>query len=125
MNNLWYNMLSTQAAVFNDDQQTIAHFGMPEIERHCMKHGAVMSSLAHMGLIRFSGEDAKTFLQGQLTQDIHLVSNNQAQLAAYCDPQGNVLGLGILFFISRCLLLASATRHGVAAIKTSKNVCYA
>jgi hypothetical protein len=97
MNNLWYNMLSTQAAVFNDDQQTIAHFGMPEIERHCMKHGAVMSSLAHMGLIRFSGEDAKTFLQGQLTQDIHLVSNNQAQLAAYCDPQGNVLGLGILF----------------------------
>lgn len=97
MNPLWYAHLAEQGAVFNDDQQTIAHFGIPEIERHVMKHGAVMTSLSHMGLIRFSGEDAKTFLQGQLTQDIHLVTEQQAQLAAYCDPKGNVLGLGLLF----------------------------
>lgn len=97
MNHLWYDMLEAQSAVFNDDKQTIAHFGMPDIERHVMKHGAVMASLSHLGLIRFSGDDAKSFLQGQLTQDLNLVTDTQAQLAAYCDPQGNVLGLGLLF----------------------------
>lgn len=97
MNHLWYQHLQHEGAVWDADTQTIAHFGAPDIERHMMKHGAVMSSLAHLGLIRFSGADAKTFLQAQLTQDIELVSESQAQLAAYCDPQGQVLGLGLLF----------------------------
>lgn len=97
MNELWYQHMENQGAVWQADRQRIAHFGIPEIERHIMKHGAVMTSLAHNGLIRFSGEDAKTFLQGQLTQDVNLVTETQAQLAAYCDPQGNVLGLGVLF----------------------------
>ncbi len=97
MNELWYQHMEHQGALWNEDRQTIANFGIPDIERHIMKHGAVMSSLAHMGLIRFSGEDAQSFLQGQLTQDVNLVSETQAQLAGYCDPQGNVLGLGLLF----------------------------
>jgi len=97
MNDLWYRHMEDQGAIWNEDQITIAHFGTPDIEHHIMKHGAVMTSLAHTGLIRFSGEDAKVFLQGQLTQDMNLISDTQAQLAAYCDPQGNVLGLGLLF----------------------------
>lgn len=98
MNHLWFEHLVKQDAVMNDDGMTIAHFSMPEIERHLMKDGAVMSSLAHLGLIRFSGDDAKSFLQAQLTQDVELVSETQAQMAAYCDPKGNVLGLGLLFY---------------------------
>ena len=94
---LWNEFLVQQGAVFNTDKHTIAHFGAPDIERHVMRHGAVMTSLSNMGLIRFSGEDAKTFLQSQLTQDVNLVTNEQAQLAAYCDAQGQVLGLGVLF----------------------------
>jgi hypothetical protein len=97
MNTLWNDLLTQEGAVFADDKQTIAHFGAPEIERHVMRHGAVMTSLTHTGLIRFSGEDAKTFLQSQLTQDVTLVTEQQAQLAAYCDAQGQVLGLGVLF----------------------------
>lgn len=97
MNELWYQHMENQGAVWHEDRQSIANFGIPEIERHIMKHGAVMASLAHTGLIRFSGEDAQTFLQGQFTQDVNLVTENQAQLAGYCDPQGNVLGLGLLF----------------------------
>jgi folate-binding protein YgfZ len=97
MNELWYQHMDNQGAIWHDDQQSINHFGIPEIERHMMKHGAIMTSLAHMGLIRVSGEDAKTFLQSQLTQDVNLVTESQAQLAGYCDPQGNVLGLGLLF----------------------------
>jgi folate-binding protein YgfZ len=97
MMTLWNAFLTQQGAIFNSDNQTIAHFGAPEIERHVMRHGAVMTSLAHTGLIRFSGDDAKTFLQSQLTQDVNLITTAQAQLAAYCDPQGHVLGLGVLF----------------------------
>ena len=37
------------------------------------------------------GEDAESFLQGQLSNDIRHVSASQGQLAAYCTPKGRVL----------------------------------
>lgn len=45
------------------------------------------------GAIRFSGPDARTFLQGQLTQDVELVAAGQPLLAAHCTPQGRVIAL--------------------------------
>lgn len=96
MNHIWQSFLQEQGAVFQDDYR-IDNFGAPEIEHHLVKHGPVMSSLQHYGLIRFGGEEARSFLQSQLTQDVSLVTASQAKLAACCDPQGQVLGLGVLF----------------------------
>jgi len=96
MNGMWQSYLQQQGAVFSDDYH-IETFGAPEIEHHLVKHGPVMSGLLHYGLIRIAGEDASQFLQSQLTQDVRLVTNTQAKLSACCDPQGQVLGLGILF----------------------------
>lgn len=46
------------------------------------------------GLISISGEDAATFLQGQLTNDLNLLTENaQWQYSAYCNPKGRVLAL--------------------------------
>lgn len=45
------------------------------------------------GLIRGSGADAREFLQGQLSNDLHLLAANHALRAAYCSPQGRVLTL--------------------------------
>ncbi len=48
-----------------------------------------------LSVIKISGEDAATFLQGQLTQDITSL-DEQWRYAAQCNPQGRV----VAFFIS-------------------------
>jgi folate-binding protein YgfZ len=45
------------------------------------------------GTIRFSGPDARTFLQGQLTNDLRLLTPDNPLLAAYCTPQGRVISV--------------------------------
>ncbi len=40
---------------------------------------------------RIAGADAKTFLQGQLTQDIYSITADQCYYGAYCNPQGRML----------------------------------
>ncbi|MDC1419036.1 folate-binding protein YgfZ [Candidatus Thioglobus sp.] len=44
-------------------------------------------------LIRVSGSDAETFLQGQLSNDINKLDNSSVQLNAYCQHQGKILSL--------------------------------
>lgn len=47
--------------------------------------------LSDWGVIRAVGDDARSFLNGQLTQDVlHLVPG-QARLAGYCSPKGRLL----------------------------------
>ena len=55
------------------------------------------SPLGSAGLIRVQGEDARSFLQGQLTNDIESVSADQAQLSAWCTPKGRILALFLVF----------------------------
>jgi folate-binding protein YgfZ len=47
--------------------------------------------LPHLGVIRAQGEEAAKFLHGQLTQDLVLLADGQARLAAYCSPKGRML----------------------------------
>ncbi len=47
--------------------------------------------LADWGVIRASGEDARSFLHGQLTQDVTHLAPGQARLAGYCSPKGRLL----------------------------------
>ncbi|HRB22112.1 MAG TPA: folate-binding protein, partial [Nitrosomonas sp.] len=51
----------------------------------------------HYGLIRFSGEDAQTFLQGQLTCDLRHITAEQASYGGYCTPKGRVLANFLLW----------------------------
>lgn len=44
----------------------------------------------HWGVVRVSGDDAETFLQGQLSNDITALSTHSC-LAAWCDAKGRVL----------------------------------
>jgi tRNA-modifying protein YgfZ len=45
----------------------------------------------HLSVIRATGADAASFLQGQLSNDFVLLKPNQWQLAAYCSPKGRML----------------------------------
>lgn len=47
--------------------------------------------LTDLTVASVQGEDAKDFLQGQLSQDLSLVNDKTATLAAYCTAKGRVL----------------------------------
>jgi folate-binding protein YgfZ len=49
--------------------------------------------LKNRALLRVSGADAETFLQGQLSNDISRLDALSAQLNAYCQHQGKILAL--------------------------------
>jgi folate-binding protein YgfZ len=49
-----------------------------------------VSALPHLGVIRVVGDDAASFLQGQLTQDFALLGPSQARLAAFCSAKGRM-----------------------------------
>lgn len=53
--------------------------------------------LSHLGLIRVRGTDAATFLQGQLTSDVRLVTDDRAQPSAWCSPKGRMLASFLVF----------------------------
>lgn len=55
------------------------------------------SLLTDLAVIRATGEDAASFLHGQLTQDIVGLAPGQARLAAYCTPKGRVLASLIIW----------------------------
>ena len=52
-------------------------------------HGALR--LSDWGVIRATGADARTFLNGQLTQDIVHLEPDRARLAGYCSAKGRLL----------------------------------
>ena len=48
-------------------------------------------------VVQVKGEDAASFLQGQLTQDVQILGDAGALLAAWCDPKGRVIAAPRLF----------------------------
>ncbi|HLF67456.1 MAG TPA: hypothetical protein VI522_07535 [Gammaproteobacteria bacterium] len=56
--------------------------------------------LTHLGLLKVSGPDAASFLQGQLSSDIRLLTPNTHQLAVFCNRQGRVLALMDIFSLA-------------------------
>lgn len=51
--------------------------------------GAV--ELSHWGLLRAKGNDAASFLHGQLSNDFKLLDGSLARMAAFCSPKGRIL----------------------------------
>jgi len=54
--------------------------------------------LKNRSLLRVSGSDAETFLQGQLSNDINKLNASSVQLNAYCQHQGKIL---VLFWVTK------------------------
>ena len=53
--------------------------------------------LTDWGVIRASGEDARKFLHGQLTQDIEHLDGARAHLAGYCTAKGRLLATFVVW----------------------------
>ncbi len=90
----WHDFLSTQGAVFQDG--ALQSFGDTPLELSAA-HGDIITSLSHLGLLEISGDDAVTFLQGQVTNDVKKLDGTNSQFAGYCSPKGRLLALFLAF----------------------------
>ncbi|VAW93517.1 tRNA-modifying protein YgfZ [hydrothermal vent metagenome] len=96
----WKSHLESVGAVFEDT--TVIHYGNAKQELASIAHKdkTVICALSDYGIIKISGTEAQTFLQSQFSNDVNLVTANQAQLNSYCSPKGRVLTLFTLFQIA-------------------------
>ncbi len=77
-----------------------------------------IAPLPHLGVIRARGEDAASFLQGQLTQDVVLMRPGDARLAAFCNAKGRMLAsFQVLKTASDELLLVTSADTLPATLK--------
>lgn len=85
----WKAFLIENGAVFEGEH--LVSFGNPELERRIPPQGAVLSNLSDRGLIEVHGEDAETFLQNQLSNDILNVTESTHQASAWCSSKGRII----------------------------------
>ncbi len=83
MTNDWKKFLSERGA-------TIIHEGVT-FDNQIHSPPQWICPLAGCGIIAFSGNDAATFLQGQITCNINLVTETKSTLGAYCNPKGRTI----------------------------------
>jgi folate-binding protein YgfZ len=77
-----------------------------------------MNKLTYLGLLRFTGADANTFLQGQVSNDTRPLTGGTPVLAAYSTPQGRVVAVlrllphstGLLALLPRDLVQSTLER---------------
>ena len=80
-----------------------------EAQCQSVRKGSVISLLSSFSLIHVSGEDAQTFLQGQLSSDIRELTGANGQFSSYSTAKGRVLASCLLWkFGSDYYILLSA-----------------
>ncbi len=87
----WQAYQLTQGAILSDE--AIRSFGDPQKELLDTQTHNTIYDLSHLGLLEISGEDALTFLQGQVTNDVKLLNSNNSHYTGYCNPKGRLLAL--------------------------------
>ena len=103
--------MTLQAFPLSPDTPTDAVPAGPAVSGVC--------ALTHLGVLCVAGADARTFLQGQLTQDVLTLGADEARLAAFCNAKGRMqasfvmLSRGpedVLLVCSRDILAATRKR---------------
>lgn len=62
-----------------------------------MGHGITLYTLDRTGLVLFSGEEAQSFLHGQLSCDVASLGTDKSTYGSYCTPKGRVLASFLLW----------------------------
>ena len=89
MNPDWQQFLTQHGATL--DAGLAQHFGDAATELCTAAQGTVLCDLSQFGTLRVSGEEAQTFLQNLLSNDIREVSATRAQLSSFNSPKGRML----------------------------------
>jgi hypothetical protein len=91
----WTDFLQSRGARFSDGR--ISDFGDLPGELMAARDDLVLADLSPWGLIGFSGEEAQTFLHGQITNDLRGLAPDRAVFAAYCSAKGRMLANFLVF----------------------------
>ncbi|MCF6768328.1 hypothetical protein L3V86_08130 [Thiotrichales bacterium 19S11-10] len=81
---------------------------------------AYYSKLENETLIKVTGDEKVTFLQGQLTQDIKTINQDQGALSAYCNPKGRIISLFEIFEYDNALYLSMTDQAADVTLDTIK-----
>ena len=89
MTNKWLEFLSQAGATVRDG--SVVHFFSTEEDAQACLNNTIISDLSHLDLLAVEGDDADSFLQGQLTCDILKVNEHSLQAGTYCTPKGRMV----------------------------------
>jgi hypothetical protein len=78
MTDIWQNILEQQNSISMDSSSSISAAYVP---------------LPQLGVLTISGEDAQSFLQNLLTNDVNALDNNQSQLSGFCNAKGRLFSV--------------------------------
>ncbi|MBK9160138.1 MAG: folate-binding protein YgfZ [Nitrosomonadales bacterium] len=85
----WQDFLKARGARMEDG--VVRDFGDAAAERLAAGEGTVLCDLSRFGLLRVGGEDAQSFLQNLLSNDIRETDNGRAQLSSFNNAKGRML----------------------------------
>lgn len=89
MSSAWQDFLIERGARIEAD--CVKDFGDAAAELRAARDGGVVCPLLHLGLIACNGEDAQSFLHGQLSNDMNALTPERSAYATYCSAKGRML----------------------------------
>ncbi|HEX5338049.1 MAG TPA: folate-binding protein, partial [Gallionella sp.] len=95
MNPDWQDFLARHGATV--DAGIVQRFGDASAELRATAQTTVLCDLGQFGTLRVSGEDAQSFLQNLLSNDIREVSATRAQLSSLNSPKGRMLATMLIW----------------------------
>ena len=99
MNNDWKNYLLSKGAQLTDKELSSGLFRFNDEGEDNSKAMStdVLCDLSHFSVIVIAGNDARTLMQGQFTNDVAKVSESNSQLSAFCNNKGRMIANFRLF----------------------------
>lgn len=85
-----FAFLAAHSARFDDTASSL-DFGDPDAEVAAAADATVAVPLAHLGLIRATGEDSAGFLHNLFTNDVKQLAEDAAQFNGFCTAKGRLL----------------------------------
>ena len=95
MNAAWQDFLRERGAVIEADEAI--NFGDSAAELRAVRDGGTIAPLSHLEMIACAGDDAQTFLHGQLSNDVKQLAAGRSEYAAYCSAKGRMLANFLLW----------------------------
>ena len=96
MNPEWQLFLERSGARFLEDGR-VQRFGDAKAELEAARSGSVMAALSQLSILGFTGEDAGTFLHGQLSCDVQGLESARSTFGSFMSPKGRMLANFLLW----------------------------
>jgi folate-binding protein YgfZ len=95
MNNDWKNYLLQNNA--EQDDSGLFIFNQPYVDYQNTAENDIVCDLSYFSTIVIAGGDAAEFIQGQFTNDVNKVDENNSQISGFCNNKGRMIANYRLF----------------------------